>query len=106
LFIIIFTNNNSPWTNLQTNLQKVSPQTPFPELGFKTLEQTYSQHDIEFCPPTPPFPELGFKTLEQTYQHVSIYLHAGTKLFPGENSATDLGLFCPLRYLFLVLLYY
>jgi hypothetical protein len=26
------------------------------------------------------------------YQHVSIYLHAGTKLFPGENSATDLGL--------------
>ena len=42
----------------------MSPQTPFPELGFKTLEQTYSQHDIEFCPPTPPFPELGFKTLE------------------------------------------
>jgi len=31
------------------------------------------------------------QTNKQTYQHVSIYLHAGTKLFPGENSATDLG---------------
>jgi len=32
----------------------------------QTYKPTNLQHDIEFCPPTPPFPELGFKTLEQT----------------------------------------
>ena len=37
-----------------TNLQKVSPQTPIPALGFKTLEQI-------FCPPHTPKPELGLQ---------------------------------------------
>jgi len=56
------------------------------------------------------------QTNKQTYQHVSIYLHAGTKLFPGENSATDLGLYyefkvysnCKntVRVEFIIMLYY
>jgi len=48
--------NNSPWTNTQTNkhthTQKVSPQTPFPELGFKTLEHT---HTAYYCRSTEGF---------------------------------------------------
>ena len=36
--------------------QNGAPQTPYPVLGFKTLEQKVS--------PQTPFPELGFKTLE------------------------------------------
>jgi hypothetical protein len=48
----------------------VSPQTPIPELGFKTLEQTNKQTNIPAC---------------------KYILTCWYKTFPGENSVTDLG---------------